>query len=453
MLKPLNSLGTRLHSLNNRLPISINRSHYFAQQYRAAHQAAPAAAARKSDKSATYLREGLLFDPITTEPLIRPRDLRNGCRCSLCVHPSDRQRQYNIAHIPQSIQVASHTRDDQGDYLIHWKNDVPGFPTDHSSRYTKQDIEEYHTALATKRQVRNSRKVARRLWSRDEFDISQNTFDYEELMNENVPLASALQRLDTLGLIFLSNVPQDESSVASIASRIGVLRSTFYGSTWDVRNQVDAKNVAYTSRDLGFHMDLLYMAESPGFQLLHCMENTCEGGLSKFVDTFKVLDLLCEERGPRILELLRWTSFLYEYKNDGRLYHRTKPVISRGDRIYEDSTWPEKLRREPQLRVNWSPPFVSSSIHYQRVTNNASPDARDEAVREFADGLERPAMAVTTKLPPGTCAIFDNLRIVHARTAFDTSSGHRWLRGAYTDHQDVHSTMERLKDFMPQEDK
>jgi len=57
--------------------------------------------------------------------------------------------------------------------------------------------------------------------------------------------------------LFLRNVPDSEKSVEEIAGRIGTLKDTFYGRTWDVKSKPKAKNIAYTQSFLGLHMDLL----------------------------------------------------------------------------------------------------------------------------------------------------------------------------------------------------
>jgi hypothetical protein len=72
-----------------------------------------------------------------------------------------------------------------------------------------------------------------------------------------------------------------------------------------------------------------------------------------------------------------------------------------------------------------------------------------EASKAFADTLERPENVVEEKMDSGTCVIFDNLRIVHARNSFDLNSGKRWLRGAYLNRQDFVSKAVSVMDSMP----
>ena len=48
----------------------------------------------------------------------------------------------------------------------------------------------------------------------------------------------------------------------------------------------------------------------------------------------------------------------------------------------------------------------------------------------------------------GDCVLFKNTRIVHSRTAFDTTQGKRWLRGAYLDEQELRSRSMGLDSIM-----
>jgi gamma-butyrobetaine dioxygenase len=389
--------------------------------------------------------DGKLFDPSSNAPLVHITEIRNACKCNLCVNPSDRQRNYHWAEIPPDIAVESFDIDENGTYTVRWKNDVPGFEN-HVSQYTKEDVME--AAFFQRRHGHTVHQRPIRLWDGSSYDLNSCTLPYDDFMEQDKTLSRALHILHQSGLVFVNQIPKDDMNVGRLAERLGTLRNTFYGLMWDVKSVPGAKNVAYTSRNLGFHMDLLYMQEPPGLQLLHCLENTCEGGLSRFVDTFKALDVLISQKGPDILETLTKTFVPYEYSNDRMYFYDRKPIVS-----YD--AFPKQLRFVHQAnnsrllskvrRVYWSPPFTAP--HMSTFTQWS--ESRMRAAKAFADVLEAPGMDVTVKLPPGTCAIFDNLRIVHARTAFDTSAGHRWLRGAYVDHQDFYSKAVELEEYKP----
>ena len=394
------------------------------------------------------LRQGRLFDD-SDRVQIPPTELRNACKCDLCVNPSDRQRNYHWAEIPTDIAVASYRLDATGTHHVRWRNDLPGFD-DHVSSYTRQEI---RTARYTGK--KHGHTIFQRptsLWDSTDYDMESATVAYKDFMNSPQSLARLLQQLYTTGLVFVTDVPKSELSVGKIARRIGPLKTTFYGDTWDVRSVPDAKNVAYTSRNLGFHMDLLYMKEPPGLQLLHCIENTCQGGLSQFVDTYKALDVLITQHGVQIFHDLANILLPYEYSNDGFYYYDNKPIVALAGYPHKQKAFDNSNNRllGNVRRVYWSPPFTAPHVRnaHRFARDSMSHAAQLHTGKLFADSLEAPGMAVTTKMAPGTCVIFDNLRVCHARTAFDTTSGHRWLRGAYLDHQDFHSKMVALESHM-----
>lgn len=70
--------------------------------------------------------------------------------------------------------------------------------------------------------------------------------DYAEYMASDTTLFEAVRHLTLYGLLFLRGVPETpgQDAVEGIAERIGNIKSTFYGKTWDVRSVPDSKNIA-----------------------------------------------------------------------------------------------------------------------------------------------------------------------------------------------------------------
>ena len=239
-------------------------------------------------------------------------------------------------------------------------------------------------------------------------------------MNSDGHLFRAIQALLRDGLIFVTDIPSVPEAISRLVDRVGPLQNSFYGLTWDVKSKPNADNVAYTDKDLGFHMDLLYMKTPPDFQFLHCIHNTCTGGESRFVDTHQARRIM-EANHPEHIQPLRDHEVIYQYENFGQHYSRKRPVFSGAQTVY------------------WSPPFV------RRLSNRLTDLPKFLAASKvFAEILERPDMVYETKMEEGTCAIFQNTRVVHARNGFNVNSGHRWLRGAYLDYQPLLSMYTRL---------
>ncbi|KAJ9653268.1 hypothetical protein H2198_007512 [Neophaeococcomyces mojaviensis] len=341
--------------------------------------------------------------------------------------------EFSFSDIPTDIAVSSIEPDTETKtWKIRWTNDIPRYDN-HVSVLSEpaltQLLEGTPAGLDVKRVVS--------LWDGSSFAQETKDIDFHQLLHNDQTLASGLDLIERHGLVFITGIPEDPEAVRKMVTRFGILRNTFYGETWNVRSVPQAKNVAYTSKILGFHMDLLYMREPPGVQFLHCLENSCRGGESEFADTFKAIDVLQQER-PDYVDRLTQSRIRYGYSNDGVFYSDDKPVIKVS--ISQHAPNPTILNAtDPGFmrtvdRVYWSPPFINSIAHAAHDGN-----VKDfiKASKAFTEVLHRPELTYETKLPAGTCAVFDNLRVVHARKAFDMNSGKRWLKGIYADRQDV----------------
>lgn len=270
---------------------------------------------------------------------------------------------------------------------------------------------------------------------------------YDDYMNNDVKLARALRNLQLYGLIFIENVPDSREMVAKLATRIGPLQNTFYGLTWDVRSVPEAKNVAYTNQHLGFHMDLLYMGDVPKLQFLHCLKNSCEGGESIFADAIQAAQILAET-DPAAFSTLSKFIVPYQYVHSDNIYYRGRSIIQSG----ESPNGPNK----PVIqRVSYSPPFQGRWA----VANQGYGSAKrrhnyllsfHDALKKFDRELDDKSAHFELKMQPGTCVVFDNHRIVHARRAFNTSSGERWLAGAYLANAPFKSKMRVVRRYHPE---
>lgn len=360
--------------------------------------------------------------------------LRDACHCSRCVDQSTHQREFSYADIPANICVSSMEPDSEtGTWKVQWENDIAGYDN-HISVFPRSTILQLLDDIPTSLDVH--RTIS--LWDQKTFAEETKDIDYKRLLHDDDTLAAALELIQRHGLIFVTRIPEDEEAVRRMLGRLtGLYRNTFYGESWDVRTVPQAKNVAYTSGNLGFHMDLLYMKEPPGLQLLHCLQNSCQGGESEFADTFKAIDVLRQEH-PKYVDRLTKSKIRYGYSNDGHFYSDDKPVVKIGSgkhlpipRILNaaDAEFMETVDC-----VFWSPPFIDSIAHAAH-----DGDAKEflKASKAFVEVMQRSELIYETKLPAGTCAVFDNLRVVHARKAFNINSGSRWLKGMYGDRQDV----------------
>jgi alpha-ketoglutarate-dependent taurine dioxygenase len=403
----------------------VVRKHYVGKEP-AKEQSATKQPVKGTPAKAKPVEENEVFDKLEStkslwdsdaKPLVSSILLRDQCQCDQCIDPSTKQRSFSFHDIPENVHAVQGGNTDDGSFIVSWENDIKGF-SNHTSTFSLEELK----AMACGRSLR----PIPRLEPADPWDATSiaerlMTVSYDDYMTSEKHFLEITKALQRDGLVFVKGVPSSTESVRQIVERIGPIRNTFYGSTWDVKSKPNAENVAYTDKELGFHMDLLYMDQPPKYQFLHCIQNTCIGGESRFLDITRVRQIMKDDF-PGQADLLRRVSFKYHYHNNGHFYRSRRPIF-----VGNDQTW-------------WSPPFVEAFV----PSTKASVAASLAAVKQFASVLDREDLAYETKMEEGTCAIFENTRVLHARNAFDVNSGHRWLRGAYLDNQPLRSTYARL---------
>jgi gamma-butyrobetaine dioxygenase len=358
--------------------------------------------------------------PVVGRQLDRPDPfwLRDACSCDLCVDPSSKQKRFQTSDIPLEIDYLSQEVGPDGLFSVTWSNDIQGFGSNHISTYTKDFLSSCTSRGETAESPQYYRE--RKLWDKAMIQESVKFVDFNHYMSQDSVLYDVLKQLRAYGLVFLRNVPESEKAIEDIGGRIGPLMNTFYGLTWDVKSVPQAKNVAYTHQYLGLHMDLLYTKDPPALQLLHCLKNTCEGGTSLFCDSYQVAARFREDNINAFEQLLlQKTKFVYD--NAGEYYGKQRPLIVVGE-------------NEEIKNVFWSPPFQGPFVMPNGILDSESTShfrSYARALKEFAARIEAPENIYEYRLKEGECVIFANRRVLHARTAFDISSGERWLKGAY----------------------
>ncbi|EME87684.1 uncharacterized protein MYCFIDRAFT_98155, partial [Pseudocercospora fijiensis CIRAD86] len=367
--------------------------------------------------------------------------LRDLCQCSKCVDSSTRQKLFSTPDIPSDIKAKEITHD-SGNVSIKWQNDAPGYAEDH---VTTLPLEGLRRLCSRGKMTPEPAPIPRTYWNTQAYTSETSDFDYEDYMSSDSTLYSAARQLHTHGLLFMTNVPEDEESVVRVAERIGPLKTTFYGKTWDVRSVPEAKNVAYTAQNLGFHMDLMYMKQPPHLQLLHCIRSSSAGGASLFTDSFLAARDLSEADFHAYAGLSSQT-VEFHYDHPDHYYHQSRRVIEEYPALENLQTLTPMDFLES---VAWSPPFQGPfklqsdlSLHTFNLQTGQLP------AKKFNDLIHRPEVIYERLMKPGECVIFDNRRVLHARKAFEVGDAgkERWLRGAYVDKDPFVSKLKILRD-------
>ena len=235
-----------------------------------------------------------------------------------------------------------------------------------------------------------------------------------------------LIRLLQDGMAFLSGVPQRETAILDAMSLIGRVCETNYGLVFDVRSVPQPENLAYSDLGLGLHTDNPYREPVPGFQALHALVTSDEGGESLFADGFALAEHL-RASAPEHFRVLTQTAVPFQYQSQGADLYAERPLI--------------------QLSCRGE----VTAVHYNSrsiaplLLSAAAAERFYDAYRQFAALLRDPRFQLRYSLADGDLVVFDNQRTLHGRTAFSSARFARHLRGCYLTRDSVYSQTALLR--------
>lgn len=362
--------------------------------------------------------------------------LRDVCPCPKCVDPHSGQKNFSTVDLPDYPKLRSAEKLEDGSLKVVWQKDGAFGEGLHESIYPRNVLEEWARDFG----IRATRQLPtpRTPWNKSSYltllESGTTRISYKDWTTDDRVFAEAFAALSRTGLIFLTDVPSGEQEVERIGNRIGMLQHTFYGTTWDVKSKPNAENVAYTSQYLGLHQDLLYHSPIPRLQLLHCLENSCEGGESLFSDGLHAA-LQIKTSSPASFEALTRRCWHFRYDKDPHTYERVHAVI----------------RVDPQTgyinQLSWAPPFQApfSRGYYLGPHGGGNTLVHlKRAAARFEREISSPENVLEVKLNPGEAVVFDNTRVLHGRREFAAEGGgSRWLKGAYISQQVFNAAQER----------
>jgi gamma-butyrobetaine dioxygenase len=351
-----------------------------------------------------------------------PMWLRDNCGCADCRDPRNGQKLFQITDLPEGLAVAAETPaavDGMPGWEVRWA------PDGHRSHYAESWLATGADPAADQRT-----EDAKTLWRAADITGRPDGLPaaaWTDYLDDPAVRLRVLDAVGRLGFAVLTGVPTQEGQVTRVAETFGFVRETNYGHIFEVRVEENPNNLAFTGERITPHTDNPYRDPVPTLQLLHCLVNSTEGGDSGLVDGFAAAALLRDE-DPAAFETLVRTPVPFRFADSGGgtelAAHR--PLIGADPR-----------GRIREIRFN------NRSIGTLRLPA-ADTDAFYAAYRSFARLLLRPELQLDFRLTPGDCLIFDNTRLLHARTAF-ASSGGRHLQGCYADLDGLFSTAAVLR--------
>ena len=255
---------------------------------------------------------------------------------------------------------------------------------------------------------------------------------FSEAQSDRSRRARWLTQLLQDGIAFLSNVPSNDAGILEAAALVGRVSETNYGQVFDVRSVPQPENLAYSDLGLGLHTDNPYREPVPGFQVLHALIASPDGGESLFGAGFAIAAHL-RATFPDAFQVLTRTPVPFRYQSKDAELYAERPLI--------------------QLTCTGE----VSAVHYN--SRSIAPlrlAARDagpfySAYRRFAALLRDSRFHLQFSLRDGDLVVFDNQRTLHGRTAFSSARYPRHLRGCYLTRDSVYSEAALLRrEFRPE---
>lgn len=239
-------------------------------------------------------------------------------------------------------------------------------------------------------------------------------FDWRRVLEEPAYFRDSLDAYLRYGFLVLYSVPTDPERILQVGSHYGYVKETNFGRYFEVYSRPNGNDLAYRSVALGPHTDNPYRNPVPGIQLLHCLVNETSGGLSTLADSLKVLEQLRHET-PEGYELLKTTSVRFRFIDAG-----TELVTHRTMIQTDDDGCPTGVHYSPRLDALPLLPDAETRLFHR-------------ARQRLGELLTDSAYEVRFALEAGELMLFDNSRVLHGRTSYDTDEGHRHLQGCYLD--------------------
>ncbi|MDF1734448.1 MAG: TauD/TfdA family dioxygenase [Minwuia sp.] len=291
-------------------------------------------------------------------------------------------------------------------------------PEDHDARFDPGWLRLHDYSNGGRRDDAAVEKV---LWTTTEC-AEPPTFDGADIMKDDAMFTAFLTAVASHGLARLRGAPADPDFAERFASRIGVIRDSNFGRIWNVRVEPGAGSNAYTALELAPHVDLATREYQPGLQILHCVENTTQGGRAMMIDGFRVAEDLRLE-APEAFRLLTTVPWHMSNRAADSDYRWNSPAI-----VLDQAGQIAEIRSIYFLRGPLNVPFDLVEDLYA-------------ADRLLHAKLLDPRYRMLFGYLPGDLMLFDNRRILHGREAFDAAEGRRWLRGCYLEREELESAL------------
>lgn len=338
-------------------------------------------------------------------------------------HPDTRERTFELISVPIDIApVELHAEDDA--LVVRWPD------TSAPSRFGLEWLRARRPGM----RATDPADLPQPSWRADAGAGAVPRVSARAILDSDAASLDWLVATQTHGLSIVEGLEDRLDAGTEVARRIGHLRETNFGLTFEVQSKPDPNNLAYTAVALPLHTDLTNQELPPGFQFLHCLANEATGGGSLFCDGYAIAEDL-RRQDAEAFDLLSTVSIPFRFHDATTdIRSRKRVIVTDEDGSVREICFNAHIAETPDLE----PELMQ---RYYR------------AYRLFMEMSRSPDYVISLRLEAGEMVVFDNRRVLHGREAFDPSTGFRHLHGCYVDRGEFESrirVLSRVADGSPQ---
>jgi len=316
--------------------------------------------------------------------------LRDNCQCDECRIIETQEKQFLLHTVPVDISPKSVEIKDEKVFVL--------WPDNHQSVIPLIQIEESG----------KPRYPERKSWTSK---FTPTRFDWSEFLDEEEIALEALKTFVSFGAIILKNAPKEPNSLEVLSRRLGPIHETLFERIHNVSIEGYGYSVAHTSKEIPPHNDFASYKSQPSIQILHMLENECEGGDSIIVDGWEVVEDLRKDN-PEYFNILKEFNVPFRQFDENNETYTVAPMINcSSDGSLESFRFSNHLMQ----MIN---PSREGVKNFYKAFHEASSRVLDSKYRS------------TFRLNAGEALIVASLRVLHGRESF-VPSGKRYLQDAY----------------------
>ena len=253
-----------------------------------------------------------------------------------------------------------------------------------------------------------------------------NNFRFTENFSEKEEMYKALINFYKYGFVIFNNVPTQNNYIINFANSIGSIRRTNFGEFFNVKSKPNPNDLAYTSLALAPHTDNPYRKPVPCIQMLHCIENKVNGGLSTLVDGFTVTEKLKKDF-PNYYKILTEVKVRFQFIDQTVVLEDWSEIIKLNEKgKFKQVRFSPRLDFVPGMEIDKLELYYTAREKISELYNSEN-------------------YKLQFKLEPGDLLMMDNYRLLHGRTSYNANEGERFLQGCYIDYDSTEGKLNHLR--------